>query len=64
MILMNDFWDGIESGYPLCCIIFFCDVWCPLRIWKRMFHGRPECYDWNTHAGYIQCPECIVSGIK
>lgn len=60
VILLNSFWAGIESGYPLCCIIFFCDVWCNVRSENRMFHGRPECYDWNTNAGYIQCPDCII----
>jgi len=60
----GDFWDGIESGFPLCCIIFFCDVWNPIRESHRMFHGRPECYDWSCHVGYIQCPECIIKEIK
>ena len=64
MKVSNDFWDGIESGFPLCCIIFFCDVWCPLRESHKMFHGRPECYDWKSNVGHIQCPECIISGLK
>ncbi len=64
VIRLNDFWTGIESGYPLCCIIFFCDVWNPLRESHRMFHGKPECYDWNHNVGYIQCPECIIKEIN
>ena len=57
---MNDFWAGIKSKYPLCCIIFFCDFWCEVKTKHLMFHGRPECYDYNTHVGYVQCPECVV----
>ena len=54
------FWAGIESKYPLCCILFFCNVWVPIRQEHRMFSGRPECYDYHSNAGYIQCPECII----
>jgi len=56
----QSFWVGIKSKYPLCCILFFCDVWVPLRLEHRMFSGRPECYDYHSNAGFIQCPECII----
>jgi len=61
---MSYFWAGIESGYPLCCIIFFCDVWTSLRESHRMFSGRPECYDYRTLVNFIQCPECIVKDFQ
>lgn len=60
---MNMFWKGIRSGYPLCCVIFFCDVWCKLRESKKMFSGR-ECHNYNSNAGFIQCPECICRELE
>lgn len=60
----NDFWCGIESGFPLCCIDFFINFWVPVREKKIMFAGRPECYDWKSNTGYVQCPECIIKGLK
>ena len=63
-LLDNKFWFGIESGYPLCCVIFFCDVWCPIRAEHRMFHGKSECYDCrNNKVQYVQCPDCIVESV-
>jgi len=62
---MNDFWCGIESRFPLCCIIFYCDVWLPLRDSGRMFSGRPECYDWICKKiGYIECQDCVINRLK
>ena len=62
---MNNFWAGIESGYPLCCIIFFCDVWINMRREHRMFHGKPECSDYTfKDAGFIMCPECIIKALS
>jgi len=61
---LSAFWNGIESDIPICCIIFFCAVWEPLRQSHKMFHGRPECYDWRTGVGYIQCPDCIIKEVR
>ena len=61
--LNDDFWRGIKFGYPLCCIDFFINFWCPVRSAHIMFHGRPECYDWQCD-GYVQCPECIIKRLK
>ena len=58
----RNFWDGIESGFPVCCIIFYCDIWLGLRRRKMMF-SYEESHDYDTGIGYVQCPECI-SGIK
>jgi hypothetical protein len=60
----QDFWDGIESNFPLCCIIFYMDFWNP-----KMFSGRPECYDWqlnlsNTNVDRVMCPECIIKKLR
>ncbi len=64
--MKSDFWCGIESGFPLCCIIFYCDYWHKKALRKlKMFHGRPECYDWKSNnVGHIQCPTCIILGVK
>jgi len=62
---MNDyFWCGVQSGYPLCCIDFFINFWCPVRKNHFMFSGRPECYDWESDVEYVQCPQCIVKGLR
>ena len=58
------FWAGIESEFPLCCILFFCDFWVPVRQAHRMFSGRPECYDYRTNTGRVQCPECIIKMLE
>jgi len=59
-----DFWDGIESGFPLCCILFFCDPWYRLRYIK----GKPLAYDlwgnWVTRKHYVQCPECVIKEVE
>ena len=55
----NDFWRGIRFGYPTCCIDFFINFWKPVRS-KHLILHLPECYDWKSGLGYIQCPECIV----
>ena len=59
----DDFWCGIESGFPLCCIDFYINFWNPIRESKRMFSGRPECYDWIHGKGYVMCPECVIKNI-
>lgn len=63
MLKDNDFWRGLESGYPVCCIQYFCNFWIPVREQKLMFSGK-ECHDYSTGVGYVQCPECIVKDIK
>jgi len=56
----DDFWCGIVSGYPTCCIDFFINFWKPIRSKHFRIYGKPEGYDWKTGLGYIQCPECII----
>lgn len=53
------FWHGIVSGYPLCCILYFCDVWYNFRKEKRMFSGK-EAKDWDFNMGYVLCPNCAI----
>ncbi len=62
--MKSDFWCGVESGFPLCCIDFFINFWCPVRFEHKMFHGRPECYDWGDGAGHVECSDCLIKRIK
>lgn len=57
---MNDFWCGIKSKYPLCCIIFFCDTYQSLRYGKGKSLERNLWWNWYTGKGYVQCPDCII----
>ena len=59
----NDFWYGIVSGFPTCCIMFFCDVW---------YRDGELSIDMNAGTGgeyhhegiyYIQCPDCIAKSV-
>ena len=54
------FFNGIEEGYPLCCILFFC------MEWDRLQHKIPELSDplvpltimHNNQR--VMCPRCIM----
>ncbi len=57
------FWEGIESEFPQCCIIFFEDFWCEVRRSKFMLSGRNAegwYFDMDKNRGCIRCPECII----
>jgi len=60
----KDFWSGIESGFPLCCVLFFCDTWYRLRYYKDKPLEKELWRNWRTGTYYVQCPECIIKGIK
>lgn len=64
MIKITDEWNGINSGYPLCCIIFFCNFWNSVRSKHIMFHKRPECYDYYHGDDFVRCPECVVKILR
>lgn len=63
MMHTNDFWVGLRCGYPLCCVLFFCDVWCDL--YEIIYYENPKRFNWNwKHGiGHIQCPECIIGNM-
>ena len=58
----KDFWAGIESGFPLCCILFFCDTWYRLRYSSGKPLEKELWRNWDTNVNYVQCPECIIKG--
>lgn len=60
----KDFWSGIESEFPLCCILFFCDPWYRLRYEKnKPFEGNLW-WNWYTGTNYVQCPECTIKKVN
>lgn len=50
------FWYGISLGYPLCCILWFCDVWDKE---KGNIKDLMDNNNWKHNIGYIQCPNCV-----
>jgi len=62
-VASSNFWKGIKSGYPVCCIIFFCYFWLPVRRKKSMFCYN-ECVEYETYTDYLQCPACIVNCLE
>ena len=49
----NWFKHGVESDFPLCCIIWFMNCW----------HEIPEdiVESWSSDRdGYVPCPECLL----
>ena len=64
------FWFGLKCGYPLCCIIWFCDSqlnqgiqWDGLyeKIYREAYDSQPKAYE--TRVSYSQCPECLARSI-
>ena len=67
----RDFFCGMHSGMPLCCVLWYCDCWagnlsdqfrivnmvygCDLGEWKQSK---------NISAGYVMCPDCIADWVE
>ena len=50
------FWTGVKYDIPLCCNLFFNDVWNGEWILDRSMRGN-----WlQDHDGYIPCPDCLA----
>lgn len=49
------FYQGLVCGFPVCCIIWFHDVWMP-SVNEKMGDDYADKFE----NGYIPCPECIV----
>jgi len=64
---LTGFAKGIHSNIPICCVVYFCNVWVPLyskedkrkidddRRWALMENGESL----RNKAQYVQCPECF-----
>lgn len=70
---MNDrwdfhFWNGIKFDYPMCCIIYFCNVqtnWGEQQgsLYERVYR---EAYEENQHChssrhNRAMCPDCLMT---
>lgn len=55
----REFWFGIISKFPLCCILWFCDVWNVYDPSKKV-HFDSDYKSWSQCIGYVQCPSCMV----
>lgn len=49
----SDFFCGIHSNLPLCCVLFYCDVWREKLESEIEIRGKKP-------IGYIMCPDCVA----
>lgn len=60
----QDYYRGVHSRIPLCCIKFFIDFW------VKCGDISAEYWTWhhNTYltekVGYVRCPLCMIAGKK
>lgn len=61
------FWNGVKCGYPLCCIMWFCDVQTNGGLQKDSLYERVfrEAYEEQNHCqgsklNYAPCPDCLA----
>ncbi len=52
-----DFWYGIISHFPLCCILFYCYVHNPCDLSNDYISKK--CY-----MPYVECPECVIKRLE
>lgn len=47
---------GLHSDIPICCVVFYCNVWSNLGpdVWDNFKNYRPA----PDGVNYIRCPEC------
>ena len=62
------FWKGIENGYPLCCILWFCNVQTNWGLQNDSLYERiyREEYDKLNHCqgstfNHAMCPDCLIT---
>lgn len=61
------FWKGIENKYPLCCILYFCNVQTNYGEQKDSLYERVyrEAYEKQNHCqaskfNRAMCPDCML----
>ena len=59
------FWYGVISGFPLCCIIHFCDSWHG-GIENKFDLDEMKVYEETNiqHNKRIMCPLCVINEIR
>lgn len=61
----NDFFCGIHSGLPMCCVLFYCDVWYKkLSLDSDFIPISQILHDSERPIGYIMCPNCLAGHIE
>ena len=50
--------SGIRSGFPLCCIFWFCNVW------DENFRKNITDEWYQFGDGYIRCPKCLADEME
>jgi hypothetical protein len=57
----RDFQRGLESGFPLCCVIFFIGAWSPgpWADWKAAYSAKLHALPGGS-PGYVPCPVCLA----
>jgi len=59
------FWYGIESKFPICCIIYFCNFFLTNNFYSWITNEDYQKIDHeNKWIGYIQCPNCIANSLE
>lgn len=57
MVLLQDVVNGLYSGFPPCCVLYYCHLVsfgiAPARHTK-MLHG-----EWPDDVEYVPCPDCL-----
>lgn len=57
---IDHFFDGIVSGYPLCCVLFFCGGWEGLLEKIPEFQDDMPIMEYNER---VMCPRCIMESL-
>ena len=57
---IDHFTDGIASGYPLCCVLFFCGGWESLLKKIPEFEEPMPIMENNER---VMCPRCIMESL-
>mgnify|MGYP003342199620 CR=1 FL=1 len=67
----RDFFCGMHSGMPLCCVLWYCDCWAGnLSDQFRIVNTIYGCdlgegtQSKNISAGYVMCPGCIADWVE
>jgi hypothetical protein len=57
LIILNDLVNGVYSGFPICCILYYIRIHCGgLRLPGH--YSRHHLLD-NVQCGYVRCPACV-----
>jgi len=58
------FWQGICSEFPLCCILYFCDVVVPYDVTSFSTSDEWRKVKTGSDYPYVQCPECLSKNLE